>query len=567
MDYVPLYAKKHRILKIFRTFFRRLLGKCRLDFAETINVFVQKYSIDSTKTLLLWEMGGYDYILIKNAILGILLKLRGYKPLCIICDGIPQVCIQRGLELHEDINKCVKNEEKCRKCLRRCQKKAEKYGIEYRKASEFIDHNKLNEFLEISQKIPLKEIRFYKYLDVKIGDYAFASFNRYMKGYATTVEEIKPEFIGIYRKYLYAGLINTYVANKVVENINPSLIITSHATYTDYAPIVDIGVQKGINTTSWSSGYEKFMHYFASHKSGKKAQLREVSSNVFDKIASLPFQKKQEQKLKNYFYNRYTDGKSIDIPHMKKRNDSYKIKNELGIHNTNKTICLFAHVNWDACLGLSKMIFETANEWVTESIKKMMEIENINWIIRTHPGEKFDGSLFTTYDLIEQNFDVKKLPDHIKVLSYDSGINSYDIYKVIDGGITIFGTVGVELPYNGKPVIVAGKAHYSDKGFTYDVKSKEEYFALLQNASEMQPLRQDQIEIAKKYAYLYFIRKQIPFYFMNKEQGHWGDLDLQYLDEFLPGHSPVIDTICDAIIKGREIILNEDALDFLKNKR
>jgi hypothetical protein len=43
-------------------------------------------------------MGGFERILAKNAIIATALKLRGYKPIFLICSGTPKACIQRGMD-------------------------------------------------------------------------------------------------------------------------------------------------------------------------------------------------------------------------------------------------------------------------------------------------------------------------------------------------------------------------------------------------------------------------------------------------------------------------------------
>ncbi len=66
----------------------------------------------------------------------------------------------------------------------------------------------------------------------------------------------------------------------------------------------------------------------------------------------------------------------------------------------------------------------------------------------------------------------------------------------------------------GTPVIVAGKTHYSNRGFTNDPKTWVDYFKLLNRQliclSDCR-LNQDQINLAWKYAYLFFFKYPQPY--------------------------------------------------------
>lgn len=117
--------------------------------------------------------------------------------------------------------------------------------------------------------------------------------------------------------------------------------------------------------------------------------------------------------------------------------------------------------------------------------------------------------------------------------------------------------MGAELPILGKPVISGGEAHFTGKGFTIDAKSKDEYFELLRNISTIKKLPEDKIDIARKYGYSYFIQRQIPINVINKSEGHFGNIDPQKFNDLLPGNDPIIDAICESILEGKDVILDE----------
>lgn len=505
--------------------------------------------------ILFWDLGGFPAILAKNAIFSIALKLRGYGAHCVICDGSPDACIQRGLEQNEQIELW---QERCSGCLARMKNMAARYCLDYSFVGDYVDVSQRDEFRQLSRSIPIRDILAYEYYGIKVGELAWSSTNRYMKGYIVDQLELRQEDEIIYRKYFYAALINSCAASEVIQKRQPAGIVTSHGVYVDYGPPVSIGYSKGVNVMTWASGFADFMHYFTIPKAASKLELRGITLLEWQKRVAQPLSEEENHLLDEFIHNRYFKAMARDISILSSPEDPSVLKKTLGIDNGKPIICLFTHINWDACFDLSTMIFDTANQWVVESINKMIQLPEVNWVIRVHPGEKTDGSLFTTDDVIMRKF--QSLPDHIKVIWSDSAINSYGIYQLIDGGITIFGTCGVELSLLGKPVVVAGNAHFSGKGFSVDAESRERYFSILEDISCFTSLTEEQILLARQYAYSYFIQRQIPIKVIDSAQGHWGDLDLSRLGDLLPGHDPVMDAICDGIVNSRDVIMDREML-------
>ena len=57
------------------------------------------------------------------------------------------------------------------------------------------------------------------------------------------------------------------------------------------------------------------------------------------------------------------------------------------------------------------------------------------------------------------------LPGHVKLMRADTGINTFSLFDVADYGLTVRGTIGMELPCFGIPVVTAGTGRYSGPWF------------------------------------------------------------------------------------------------------
>jgi len=508
---------------------------------------------DSAPLVLIWELGGFPAILQKNAILAAALQLRGFRTHMIICDGAPLGCIRRGIEENDPLDNW---HNRCQGCSSQCAQMAEAYGTPFSRVGDYISIEQRRAFQRLSAAISLEDILDYSHRHVAVGQLAWSSLNRYLKGYSFKVTELPSENARIYRQYFYAALVNTEAAARAMEQMNPTSVLMSHGVYVDYAPALSLAHLQGRHAMSWSSGFADFLHHFTVPQDSNRLVLLGLRESNWLKRAAAPLTPDENQRLDNFLHERYFKQGARDISILSAPESTSALRKKLGIDNDRPTVCLFAHVNWDACFDFSTMIFPTANDWVTESIQTMIAVPEVNWIIRVHPGEITEGTVLSTGDIIKQTF--PRLPEHIKVLWADSDINSYGLYQFIDVGITIFGTVGAELTAMGKPVIAAGEAHYSGKGFTLDAHSRSQYLDLLKSCRQVAGLTRAQVQLARQYAYSYFIERQIP---IRVTQGHWGDLDPAKVSALLPGHDQVIDLVCARILDGEDVILGDSLLD------
>jgi hypothetical protein len=177
-----------------------------------------------------------------------------------------------------------------------------------------------------------------------------------------------------------------------------------------------------------------------------------------------------------------------------------------------KPIVLLATNVLGDSLTLGRNTFsKSMSEWIIRTIQYFIEKPDVQLVIRIHPGEALikHGSIL---DLIRKT--LPTLPPHIHLIEPLAEVNTYDLMDIADLGLVYTTTVGLEMAMRGIPVIVAGKTHYRNRGFTHDPNTWVDYFKLLNRLLTCLRecrLQEDQVNLAWKYAYLFFFKYPLPF--------------------------------------------------------
>ena len=534
-------------------------------FRDTLKQFMSSYSEckEDASTVLIWEFGGFPLILQRNATFSKALNLRGYKTQFIICDGTSKACMQREIGHRQHITQWKSN---CKQCVKGMMAIAYKYDIDVSMAGEYISTNTRKALQDVADSEPLENIQSYTSMGINVWRDALMSFIRYMQGELIEIDDLSNEQKLVYRKYFYACLVNTHIADQALRKIKPISLFGPHGYHVDYGPAYRLAVKKGIRSVFWQSGLFDYFHIFTALHNENEIVPYSIKKEKWDELGKSSMSTEESDRLDDFFDRRYFKGYARDLDISSKFKGIDSLRNELNIHNEKPIICVFTHLNWEITIATNQPYYNS-NVWLIETIKKIVSINNVNWLIKIHPVESRGICSLSTGEIIERNFPY--LPNHVKVLPADLDINPYEFFQLIDCGITLSGTIAMELPMLGKPVIVLGTVHYRKKGFTIEIDSKEKYFSLLKCMDGIPPLKEGQVRLARRYAYLYFIQRQIPINIIDRSQGHWGDLDLNKLNMLLPSNDPVMDMLCSHIIDGEVIMLNEEmmALEERKQKK
>ncbi|NLN70118.1 MAG: hypothetical protein GX142_04955 [Chloroflexi bacterium] len=154
---------------------------------------------------------------------------------------------------------------------------------------------------------------------------------------------------------------------------------------------------------------------------------------------------------------------------------------------------------------------DSMKEWVVRTLRYFSDRDDVQLIIRLHPGEQLmHGTSMAS--IVEKA--VGEFPEHFHLVEAQAKVNTYDILDIASLVLVYSTTVGLEAAMVGIPVIVAGKTHYRSRGFTTDPETWEMYFSSLdEKLADLSSARlnQEQVELAWRYAYLFFFAFPKPF--------------------------------------------------------
>ena len=507
-----------------------------------------KKRVKDTEKILFWSTGGMIIQTNLESVIASSLKLRGHKVKMILCDGVFKACAKRVDFPEVQIKDWGKY---CNSCIRQNTKLLEKMGLEYSYTSDFITKEKAESLREKASKVTLQNYKELTLDKMNLGNHLESAMMRHTRG--DSYEGLEE----ILREYAFAVLVTAYTSETAIKKYKPTKIYMSHGIYADWGPALSMAVKYKIPSTSYVCCYLTAHFFFGTVDSFNETFLN-ISEKTWAEISKLEFTEIKKKRLDNFINRRYLNNITADMKGILKdyKGDREFFMKKYRLDPEKPVWGIMTHINWDAVSDYFPMIYKNFDEWLYETVKEIIEIKDVQWLIKIHPSELNDNPLTGCQKFIEKNFPV--IPDHIKVIKMDDDISPHDFYSLLDGGVTVYGTGGLELSIQGKPVILAGKAHYSGKGFTYDADSDEEYIKLLRKTPEINLINEEMRLMALKYGYVYFIQKQIPLLPTINDNLY---IDFDKLNFLLPGKNKFMDFICDRIIDGGDFVLPEELVE------
>jgi hypothetical protein len=313
---------------------------------------------------------------------------------------------------------------------------------------------------------------------------------------------------------LERGVAGVLRARALIEKLQPRLGVANEVNYAQWGPLVDHTIALGGSVIQFVQPWRDDA-LFCKRLVPETRRLHpaSISPETFAAIDAEPWTAQKEAELGAVFADLY-GGKWVRQrvnQQNTERFDASAVIAELGLDPAKKTAAVFSHVLWDANLFWGEDLFEDYGEWFVETLRAAAANERVNWIVKLHPANRWkrqlDGVDTELAELALIRRHLGELPPHVKLVLPETKISADSLYPLIDWGVTVRGTIGMELPCFGIPALTAGTGRYSGLGFTEDSSSREEYIGRLGRIDEIGRLGPEAILRAKKHAHAVFTRR------------------------------------------------------------
>ena len=514
---------------------------------EMARLYRNAKPVDKSRgTILFWVPGGMPLLLHVEASIAAALKLRGYDVHAVICNSPYRACAIRTVQEGIPIDRW---RDVCTTCIAKTTAVLETMGIPYSYNGDFLTPEDRESLWARTADVTWENLDELCFETVNVGRNVRSSITRYLQGAALTGHE------AIVREYAYSGLVSACAASRALDRFAPFRVLMSHGTYIDWGPALHTAFDRGVPVTGWKASYLSWHFYFRHVEDPRRIDFKRLSARTWQEVESADLTPPQNARLDKFFDDRYQKQISFDMKKPKTYTHDVSALRAKYAPDAKPVWAILAHINWDSVSDYAPMAYPSFDEWMLDTIAQIIEVPEAQWLIKIHPVEAWDNPASGVQRLIERNF--PSLPDHVRVIPAEEDISPTNLFELIDGGVTVYGTGGLELALMGKPVILAGEAHYGGLGFTHEGQTPEAYRELLRRAPRLKPIGERERSAVRKYAYSHFVQRQVPLEIVHDPRSEWWALQHDKCNLLAAGNDPFIEFICDRLIDGRDFNMDE----------
>jgi hypothetical protein len=474
-----------------------------------------------------------------EGMLGHALQMRGAKVSSVACDGVLTRC--DGYLLRNI------TPERCARCACNSRSVMEAFGLPHHALSTFITAQDTAEARQLVQGIPRDSLDGLVVDGLPLGDYAMYSARYNTQQYRPAQTD---ETTQLHREFLQNAVVLVRAYTRLLDSVRPDVVVLLNGLYMTFRILMELARRRNIPVYTYERGYHRYSWAFSRNQPAALVPLDSKWASVKDQ----PLRAEQAAQLDAYLASRRA-GCLDNITPLNTEPEERKevIWRELGLDPGKPTATLFPNSFTDSSTMDLDGAFSDIFDWIDHTVRFFAERPEYQLILRAHPAEVLDPNATESLaGVLKERH--PRLPENIRYVPPESKISSYQLLQLSRASLVYVSTIGIESALQGVPCLLVGRPHYRGRGFTTDVESTDQYRSLLQRLPDLQPLSTEEIEVARRFAYLLFFRHECIFPWF-REVDNWtiSDIALDSLADLAPGRDPRLDALCQAILTGNEV--------------
>ena len=357
----------------------------------------------------------------------------------------------------------------------------------------------------------IKRVKAYHYRGANLGQHALATVSAQASDGRIRVDAALSRRL---YKALRRSILLTDAAIQIVEEVKPSNVLSVEKGFVGTCEIFCAALAAGVDYVQWCGCHEPNAVMLKRYNQGNvREHPFSISDNVWNEILKMPpLSDDLRQQVISQFERGYLQGDWFKYKNLVvdlQQQEREELIRQLNLNPEKKTVVIYSHILNDANLFYGDDLFEGGyEEWLVETVKAAQTNSAVNWVLKLHPANLSRNSKsgyageFGELVALKHAFGV--IPNFLKIVYPDNKTSPFSFFKITDYGITVRGTVGMELPCFGIPTLTAGTGRYANKGFTVDSSSADEYLNRIKEIDLIKPMSTREVELGQRHAYFSF---------------------------------------------------------------
>ncbi len=317
---------------------------------------------------------------------------------------------------------------------------------------------------------------------------------------------------------LAESLLTRLAATRLMEEVKPVFGLFNERGYTPAGEIFDACLLHGAAGIQWFGAPQSDSLIYKRYTlATRDTHPFALGQDTWNELKASDFPPAEEERTMQLLARNYAQGAWFNRQQLQEGKTVFDVaetRRRLGVAEGRKVAVIFAHILYDATFFYGTSLFPDYEAWLIETVRCAVANPAMDWIVKVHPvnvwRSRMDGTPMEQLESLAIDRAIGKLPPHVRLMRADTDINTYSLFGAVDYGLTVRGTIGMELPCFGIPTVTAGTGRYSGAGFTVDPATADEYRALLARLQDVPKLDQHAMRLARRYLWGTFFRRPIP---------------------------------------------------------